>query len=359
MLHEADIPDFDYNILLQLGTPVDSSVSKAYQDAIRSAKHPVHSVTLTPSPGALTPSPGTLTPPPRYQGPVVLPVWIFDYWREIQLAASYQEQWKAALVWLQSHSKSPTAAEHCQQLLMALSFFPWSGNNASVQDITSLLSRSPPKSYLSSFHIDHAIKSISKQHQDLHGPKVSGRHIFVTVDTLGSIPEFYGSRRPPAKTGNSHWEHLMEIENQVIKGEVDSISGVHYLPLHWVSVVLDIQQGRILYGDSLGQPMPKSSQTGFTKWIKHLYQRSSRSAGGDLIQVCSLPTGYQNDGASCGLFALNAISHHYLGHPLLSPNPTLLACRRIEIAQDLIQENTVCPILYNILHSDLMQTIDC
>jgi len=103
VLHEADIPDFDYNILLQLGPPVDPSVSQAYQHAIRSTQHPVHSVTLTPSPG--------------HGEPVRLPVWIFHYWREIELAASYLEQWRGAMVWLHSHSESPATAGCCQELL--------------------------------------------------------------------------------------------------------------------------------------------------------------------------------------------------------------------------------------------------
>jgi hypothetical protein len=334
MLHEADIPDFDYATLLQLGPPVIPSVSMAYQEAIRTAQHLVNSVTLTPS--------------PLLGEPVRLPVWVFDYWREIELAASYQVEWRAALEWLESYSKSPEATGFCQKLLMALSFFSWSGHNTSVKDITSLLSGSPPKSYLSDFHIDHTIKQISKHHQDLHGPKVSGRHIITTVGILGSIITFYGSGRAPPKMGNTLWEHLAEIENRIVRGEVDSVGGVHHLPLHWVSVVFQFQEGYILYGDSLCQKIPTSHHKAFTRWVTHLYQRSGRNMDNNYIPVCPLPTGCQNDTASCGLFALNAIGHHYLGHSLLSPDPTSVACRRMEIALDLIYENTVCLVLSNL-----------
>ena len=108
MLHEAAIPDFDYTTLPQLPSPVHPSVPKEYQDSIRSSQHLVNSVTLTPS--------------PVHGEPIRLPVWIFNYWREIELAASYQVQWRAALVWLESHSKSPVTGGSCQQLLMALTF---------------------------------------------------------------------------------------------------------------------------------------------------------------------------------------------------------------------------------------------
>jgi len=47
----------------------------------------------------------------------------------------------------------------------------------------------------------------------------------------------------------------MVVENKIIKGEIDSFGGAMYLPLHWVSVVIDFQQLKVLYGNSLGQPM--------------------------------------------------------------------------------------------------------
>jgi hypothetical protein len=338
MLHEADIPDFSYTTLLQLGLPANPSVSEAYQVGIRSAQHQVNSVTLTPS--------------PEHGGSVRLPVWIFDYWREIGLTISYLVQWRAAMVWLESYSKSPVTSGTCQNLLMALSFFPWSGNNASVKDITSLLSGSPPYSYLSNLHIDHVIEQISNHHQDLHGQESSGHHIITTVDTLGSIITFYGSKHAPSKTGNLLWEHLALIENQIVKGEVDSIGGVYHLPLHWVSVVFDFKQGRILYGDSLFQQIPKSEHKTFTRWMMRLFQRSG-STMNDPVPVLPLPIGSQHDSASCGLFALNAIAHHYIGHPLLPSDHTSLACRRMEIALDLIHKNTACLIFSNLCSLDL------
>jgi len=33
----------------------------------------------------------------------------------------------------------------------------------------------------------------------------------------------------------------MGVENQIVKGEVDGIGGVYYLPSHWVLVVFDFQ----------------------------------------------------------------------------------------------------------------------
>lgn len=346
MLHEATIPFFNHTTLPQFGVPADPSVSEAYQIAIRSAGHPIHSVTLTPHPG--------------HGDSVTLPVWIFDYWREMDRALSYRKMWKGALMWLQSYSESLVTASCCHELMMALSFFPWSGNNVAVKDITSLLSgSSSQQSYLSSLHIDHMIGQISNRHWELCGVEVSGCHVFMTVDMLGTITTFYSSRRAPTKTGNVLWERLMEIENRIVKGEVDSVGGVYYLPLHWTSVVFDIRQGCIFYGDSLGQPIPGLEHKGFIQWVQRLNCRSGRKLDGNSVPVHPLPTGHQDDSTSCGLFALNALSHHYLDQPLLSPDQISLVHARMEIALDLLNGNTVRPTLYNIQYFNLVYPADC
>ena len=190
------------------------------------------------------------------------------------------------------------------------------------------------------------VRQMSNQYQELHGLKVSGCHIFANMDTFKTIVEFYGSPRGPVKTGNPLWERLAGIENRIVMGEVDSVGGVHYLPLHWVSVVFDVQQGCIVYGDSLGRAIPKLEQKAFTRWIMRLSQRSSRNISAESILVHQLPTGYQNDSTSCGLFALNAVGHHYLDHQILPTNRASVVGTRMDIVLDLLNGNMVCVISY-------------
>jgi hypothetical protein len=83
--------------------------------------------------------------------------------------------------------------------------------------------------------------------------------------------------------------------------------------------------------------MPQREHGACERWIKHLVKWSAKLVGGGEVGVDKLPTGSQKDGTSCGLFALNSIAHHYLGHPLLSSDPDMLACRRTEIALDIVR----------------------
>jgi len=189
------------------------------------------------------------------------------------------------------------------------------------------------------------------QYKTQHGPNSAKRHIFTTVDHFNAIVRFYGNVH--AKKEGGLWDNLMVVENKVIMGEVDSIGGVMHLPMHWVSIVIDFQQQQILCGDSLGSPMPKCTCKACERWVKHLILQSAKLAGGDEISIGGLPTGCQKDGTSCGLFALNSITHHYLGYPLLPSDPVMLVCRWMEIALDIIGTMTVCVVSYSIRYMSI------
>lgn len=334
-LHQNSIQGFDYKSLLEIPPPALPSVPEAYQNAIRKSKHPILSITLQP----------------QYGNPIVLPHWIFDYWVEIRRVVSIRNQWKIALTWVQERSTSPPAMQLSQSLLLGLSSFPWSSRAAYTRDFTSLLSSSSRESYLNSFHIDHMIGQTRAQYKVQHGPENTNRHIFATVDTLGAIIRFYSAVH--VKKEGHLWENLMVIENKIIMGEVDSVGGVIHLPLHshWVSVVIDFQQLQILYGDSLNAPMLQRERRACERWIDHLIKRSTKLSGKRNITLGQLPTGYQNDSNSCGLFALNAIAHHYLGDPLLPSDPTTLACRRMEITLNIVNTMTVC--IFHMMKGDM------
>jgi hypothetical protein len=53
LLHQDPIQSFDYHSLLTIGPPALPFISKAYTKRIKKFKHPILSVTLTPSHGDL------------------------------------------------------------------------------------------------------------------------------------------------------------------------------------------------------------------------------------------------------------------------------------------------------------------
>jgi hypothetical protein len=297
-------------------------LSDSYKNAIKAASLPILSFTLVPTSGY----------------PVRLPIWVLDYWREINRAMDYRRSWKSALDWLKGIYGPESMVEICDQVMAGLSYFPWNGGNCSVCGMVSLLTNS----YLSDFHIDYTLTKISHHHRNHHGVKVSDRHVFLTVFDLDSIAAAYLGGIRNARAVDKRIQ-LLEVENKIISGQVDSVAGVLHLVNHWTSLVITFKPPRIYYGDSIGNSMPPNKASSFRRWVCHMLDRSGHGIPESDISIYPLPTAVQQDPFSCGLFALNAISHHYLpqNSPLLQSDVFSLAHCRLELALDLLQEGAV------------------
>ena len=273
-----------------------------------------------------------------YQGdPITLPSWIFTYWTE-----DTRKRWKVALEWIKNKTTLPAAAELSSDLLLALASFSWSQGAAYTADITPLFSSTSKQAYLNTFHLDPMMEWTGDQYQEKYGTD-GIHHIFATVDQFGAIMSFYG--RMSVKKQGPLWKNLMNIENKIIQGQVGSICGIINLNQnHWVPVVIDFQQSQILYGDSFHEPMPTHKCEPCEHWVKHLINRSTNLVGE--ITVSDLATGVQDDGISCGLFALNSITHHYLKVPLLPTDSIALNCCRMEIGLNILGTMTICLLIY-------------
>ena len=275
---------------------------------IKKTQYPIHSISFQPSHGDL----------------IRLPVWVFSYWAEIGHAVHFWKWWKVVLTWVQKHSVSPLAKELCGLILLGLSSVSWSRVGGYTCDITPLFADSSRESYLTSFHIDHVISQTKAHYENNLGPHVTNPHIFATVDYFDAITQFYSTVHV-GKQGYL-WDKLMAAENSIIKGEIHTLGGVIHLPEHWVSVVVDFQQQHILYGDSLGHNIPRREHCALEYWMKHLVDRSSKLPASNNITIHQLPIGYQEDTSSCGLFALNVVTHYYLKNSLIDFDPIVLAC---------------------------------
>ena len=203
--------------------------------------------------------------------------------------------------------------------------------------MTSLLT----DSWLSDFHIDHALIKISHQYHNHYGAEASGHHIFLPVSILGLITKAYrgGIHRGHAVDKT---DQLLEIENRIICGQIKSVAGVLHLSNHWTSLIITFNPPRIFYGDSLGNSIPSKKASAFKQWICHMLTQSQHRIEISDISIFPLTITIQEDVISCGLFALNAIGHHYLQQvsPLLQPDSLSLAQYWMEIALKLLHDES-------------------
>ena len=232
--------------------------------------------------------------------------------------------------------------EICDQMMAGLSCFPWNDTNCSVHDMVSLLS----DSWLSNFHIDYVLTKISH----LHGHYVaqaSSHYALLSVFDIGSIVSAYRGGAHHGRAADKG-KCLLEVENKIILGHIDSVAGVLHLHNHWSSLVITFKPPRIFYDDSLGSLMPSDKASSFWQWISHMLSQSGHGIQKSDISIYPMEISVEQDPNSYGLFALNAISHHYLqqNSPLLQSDTLSLAHYQMEIALELLQEGAVSLFLY-------------
>ena len=124
-------------------------------------------------------------------------------------------------------SRSESAAEICDKVIAGISCFPWNGGNCSVHDIVILLS----DAWLSDFHIDFTLQKISYNYSDHYGAETSNQHILLPVFDINSIVSAHMDHQEHGHAASKS-KYLLEVENKIILGQIDSIGGVLHLPNH-------------------------------------------------------------------------------------------------------------------------------
>ena len=159
-------------------------------------------------------------------------------------------------MWLKHNSQSESMVEICEQAMVGLSYFPWNGSNCTVHDMELLLTSSS----LSDFHIDSTLTTIF-QRCDHTGARLSDHHTFLPYTDLNSIIAAYEK----SHTGRTEIKgrQLLDVENRIISGQIESVAGVVNLPGHCTSIVFSFKPPKIFYGDSLGDPLSSGRARSF------------------------------------------------------------------------------------------------
>jgi hypothetical protein len=240
-----------------------------------------------------------------------LPLWVIPYWAEvINLRSSSREHWvraEAALrkrnqVWRDpaEFNTSLTVIEEAYNILSAL---PWSGEIHgfdNTEPIHSLASYATHQ-WMSDVH-ENQMLDILRRSLMLRGE--SG----FEIENLAFIPvleQAYKHRE------SGEYEEIRYFRRVRGVGQALSCGARKALGLlanignkHWVAVMLDFDGDQILYGDSMGNCIPKALREMFDWWTYHHTGRTFTHAR---LRIC-----HQLDGFSCGLLAFNALGHHFL-----------------------------------------------
>jgi len=141
------------------------------------------------------------------------------------------------------------------------------------------------------------------------------------TDTPQKILSVYCNRQKICYTEERSVEWLRTLANDLIKNEATLITMQNLTNItgspHWVPLALSVDKHSLLFGDSLGNEIPKELRMAYTWWMAQ--HNASRNFKSDtLMAVSSMLIEQQIDGHACGILAINALHH------LIEPNHTLL-----------------------------------
>lgn len=227
-----------------------------------------------------------------------LPLWTIIYWIEVEhLRTTSYNLWIAAeseFASRQDQRKQAIPIELRKEAYRALSTIRWSGQlhgfpaSGPVSELSTYLTRA----WLHDVHENQMLHLLAQRLR--LDPAQSGiriRHTFF----LESLRYAFNGRASYANDQSSRW--LQELGSSLSKGddtsELATIANVN--GNHWITVVLNFKNKKILYGDSLLQPLQRALYNQLQWWT---YFHTHQS-----FDLETLQTVRQVEDHSCGVHA--------------------------------------------------------
>jgi len=258
------------------------------------------------------------------------PLWIITYWNGILDVQDHVKRWAACKDWVVVQTwqiKFTTRRNLAEEAVLLLNDLPWDAkkpSGLSDGEHTNTLWRFLQTNWLSDSEMNDMLEllcvKVLSNHKWSGKFHVKGVHltemILKAFKTAGT--DAYMSRREFA------WARSVGKELEAWKMVLLTAGHLGQLEdepeLHWVSIMVDTEQGVTHYGDSFKTPIPEEIHAVYEWWMnQHRPKRLTSN---------HLPISHQLDGHACGFFAINALKHHVHpeGCPLLNNNDVASEC---------------------------------
>ncbi|KZV94435.1 hypothetical protein EXIGLDRAFT_767081 [Exidia glandulosa HHB12029] len=263
---------------------------------------------------------------------VRFPLCVIRYWAIILKVYEHRAVWESSLTWLDRQQASGELLANCRHLLLSL---PWSGDTTAFGDenmalpyLATILS----SSWIANFTIDFVLHTTAARAD----PTL--RAYFASVTFSYELHRTYTMKKRSS-------DYLTALGQSLSEGKYDHIFAVMHNVYpqnswqpsqnprsvnHWCALHIDWKSKKIAYHDSLGPQLPDLLRRALVWWlqmwtkVRFAFDNTGfRSAG-------------QNDGISCGIFALNLIRHVALpGVPLFTDGGNDPVVTRLQYFQEI------------------------
>ncbi|KAI0688683.1 hypothetical protein C8T65DRAFT_700472 [Cerioporus squamosus] len=229
------------------------------------------------------------------------PLWILTYWLRMCDILTLRASWAGCCSWLSKQTRDPVASTVFETAIQHLETLPCNVPTSALGRVaihTSDFLQFISDRWLSDEHVNLMVAHINRRLQE--APELAAR-----VEAKDEA--FYDASSP---------RYLNLLETKLGPKPRCVLYFPVYLPEyhHWITIRVNFFRNEISYADSLGQAIPSPKEIlERTRWWA-----SKRFTGKFKVIGHKLSIGRQLDGYSCGICAINAMTHDIFGDALWS-----------------------------------------
>lgn len=228
------------------------------------------------------------------------PLWLASFWFQLSAMRKIQKKWITAIRNLELQMNQDPESIPLRRAFNALSHIPWTGQLQGFHDTIELekLSTYFTQEWLSD---DHELVMLSALKDDL---RAAGKEDSFIENTSFMLLLGNAYKDQQKYTTERCYEWLRHRGDELAIGEKRYLSTIaNQDGVHWVAIILDFDQQRILYGDPFGNRISAEHHTIINWWTEHHV--------GVHFTLHDLPTKRQVDNFSCGILSWDSLRLHY------------------------------------------------
>jgi hypothetical protein len=249
---------------------------------------------------------------------VFLPFDALGTWYDVLEVGTAKQSWARATRWLKKHQDT-IPERHFTHVMEHLQNMLWKDEvkglktGLQIMDMAAFLSQDwLSDTHIASMltataHLRHDVLSHAVPHTEIVSPTFPAHILsFDLLDASPTLSEYLDGTPPKAIVNLGTL--ISETKSTGIR-----IATVSYSPeYHWASLLIDVCAGTIAWGDSLRRPIPDSFEKRLRTWLVIFLPEKQ------FLLLQTLSSGWQTDGYSCGVAAVNTLRHHIFGDELWS-----------------------------------------
>ncbi|KAJ7149280.1 hypothetical protein C8R43DRAFT_1128635 [Mycena crocata] len=259
------------------------------------------------------------------------PLWLITYWNEVlDIRLNVRQYWMRGQKWVHGLTKKKGHTGYrseSEQTSILLGTLPWGLTKPSDGEQFNSLYRFLGPHWLASSQLDDMLEieclKINTTPELVKNMRVRG------VDLTNYIVKAYEARETEDYMTARELDWLRILAEDLLGNQASLLTAANLERIvtepepykRWIALVVDASEGLIQYGDGYGRDdeIPAKLIAAYTWWLGH---HSSME-----FKTGKLPITRQMDGFSCGILALNGLSHY------ADPSVPLLDSGKWEVAR--------------------------